>query len=167
MQNKRCLKVKPNHFVASEIPKHKAIDLIHKKFENLNSISNIFQETHDFLVLMESVIICIYLRNSQRKFLSKKTTDRHFRKQSNVRHPISKLLKCDLVQNLNIFRGHSLQFLVDKSLGEFYFILLFYCYCSYQMLQERRFCLIKGHDLTINKKTLCIVTIATICSNLA
>ena len=46
-----------------------AIDLIHEKFENLNSIPNIFRETHDFLVLMESVIICIYLRKSQRKFL--------------------------------------------------------------------------------------------------
>ena len=31
-------------------------------FENLNSIPNIFQETHDFLVLTDLVIICIYLR---------------------------------------------------------------------------------------------------------
>ena len=62
-------------------------------FENLNSISNIFQETHDFLVLAEPAIICIYLR----------TTDRHFRDQVYARHPTSKLLICDLVQTLNIF----------------------------------------------------------------
>ena len=31
-------------------------------FENLNSIPNIFQETHNFLVLTDLVIICIYLR---------------------------------------------------------------------------------------------------------
>ena len=40
-------------------------------FENLNSISNIFQETQDFSVLVDPVIICVYLR----------TTDRHFRDQ--------------------------------------------------------------------------------------
>ena len=56
-------------------------------FENLNSISNIFQETHDFLVLTEPLIICIYLR----------TTDRQFCDQRNVRLPTSKLLKYDLV----------------------------------------------------------------------
>ena len=68
-------------------------------FENLNSISNIFQKTHDFLVLADPVIICIYLR----------TTERHFRDQGNVRHPTSKLLKCDLVQTLNTFRNPSLR----------------------------------------------------------
>ena len=62
-------------------------------FENLNYISNIFQETHDFLVLMDPLIICIYLRN----------TDWHFRHQGNVRHPTSMLLKCVLVQTLNNF----------------------------------------------------------------
>ena len=31
----------------------------------------------------------------------KKTIDIHFRDQWNVRHPISKLLKCNLVQKLN------------------------------------------------------------------
>ena len=69
--------------------------MILTNFENLNSISNIFQETHDFLVLTDPVIICIYLR----------TTDRHFRDQGNVRHPTSKLLKCDLVLTLNAFRN--------------------------------------------------------------
>ena len=49
-----------NCFVALEIPKHNAFDLIEENFKNLNSISNIFQETHDFLVLMDSVIACIY-----------------------------------------------------------------------------------------------------------
>ena len=42
----------------------------------------------------------------------KKTTDRHFRDQVNVRHPISKLLKCALVQRLNLFRDHFCGFLL-------------------------------------------------------
>ena len=67
-------------------------------FENLNFISNIFQETQDFLVLKDPAIICIYLR----------TTDRHFCDQGNVHHPTSKLLKFDLVQTLNTFRNPSL-----------------------------------------------------------
>ena len=37
-------------------------------FENLNSISKIFQKTHKFLPLTDPLIIFIYLR----------TTDRHF-----------------------------------------------------------------------------------------
>ena len=57
-------------------------------FENLNSIPNVFQETHNFLVLTDPLIICIYLR----------TTDRRFRDPGNVSHLTSKLLKCDLVQ---------------------------------------------------------------------
>ena len=67
-------------------------------FENLNSIWNISQETRDFLVLTDPLIIFIYLR----------TNDKHFRDQGNVRHPISKLLKCDLVLKLNTFRNPSL-----------------------------------------------------------
>ena len=54
-------------------------------FENFNFMSNIFQETHDFLVLTGLEIACIYL----------KTTDRHIRDQGNVRHLNSKLLQCD------------------------------------------------------------------------
>ena len=72
--------------------------MIFTNFENLNFISNIFQETHDFLVLTDPVIICIYLR----------TTGRHFRKQGNVRHPTSKLL-CDSVQTLNAFQNPALR----------------------------------------------------------
>ena len=64
-------------------------------FENLNSVSNIFRETHDFLVLMDPVIISIYLR----------TTDRHFYDHGIARHSTSKLLKCDLVQTLGTFRN--------------------------------------------------------------
>ena len=67
-------------------------------FENLSSISNIFKETHDFLFFTDPVIICIYLR----------TTDRHFRDQGNVHHPTSKLLKCDLVQTFNSFLNPSM-----------------------------------------------------------
>ena len=51
-------------------------------FENLNSIWNIFRETHYFLVLTDLVIICIYLR----------TTDRPFRNQGNAHHFTSKLV---------------------------------------------------------------------------
>ena len=39
--------------------------LLARTYLNLNSISNIFQETHGFLVLKDPVIICIYLRKSQ------------------------------------------------------------------------------------------------------
>ena len=67
-------------------------------FENLNSISNIFQTTDDFLVLTDPVIICICLR----------TTNRYFRDQGNVGHPTSKLLKRDFVKTLNTFRNPSL-----------------------------------------------------------
>ena len=69
--------------------------MILTNFENLNSISNIFQETHDFFVLTDPVSICIYLG----------ITERHFRDQGNVRYLTSKLLKCDLVQILNTFRN--------------------------------------------------------------
>ena len=69
--------------------------MILSNFENLNSILNIFQETHYFLVLTDPVTTCMYLR----------TTNRHFRDQGNVRHPTSNLLKCDLVQVVNTFRN--------------------------------------------------------------
>ena len=49
-------------------------------FENLNSFWNIFQETHNFLVLTDQIIICIYLR----------TTISHFREQWKVRRLTSK-----------------------------------------------------------------------------
>ena len=64
-------------------------------FENLNSILKIFQETLNFLVLPDPVILCNYLS----------TTGRHFRDQGKVRHPTSKLVKCDLVQTLNTSRN--------------------------------------------------------------
>ena len=46
-----------NHFADLRTPKHNAFELINEKFENLNSISNIFHETHYFLYLTESVIM--------------------------------------------------------------------------------------------------------------
>ena len=64
-------------------------------FEKLKSISNIFQEIHDFVILMDPVVLCIYLR----------TIGRHFSYQGNVGHPTSKLLKFDLVQTLDAFRA--------------------------------------------------------------
>ena len=68
-------------------------------FENLNFISNLFQETHNFLVLTDPVIICIYLRN----------TNIHFHDQGNACLSTSKLLKRGLVQILNTFWNPSLQ----------------------------------------------------------
>ena len=58
-------------------------------FENLNSISNISQKAHGFLVLTGPVIICIYFR----------AADRYFRDRGGVRHRTS----CNLVQTLNTF----------------------------------------------------------------
>ena len=81
-------------------------------FENLNFISNIFQETQDFLVLTEPLIICIYLR----------TTDRQFCDQRNVRLPDSKLLKYDLVQTLNTLNTLLCEFLLP---GRHLFHLIF------------------------------------------
>ena len=59
------------------------LNMILTNFEDLNSISNIFQETNDSLVLTDPVIIYIYLR----------ITGRRFRDQGNIRYPASKLLK--------------------------------------------------------------------------
>ena len=81
-------------------------------FENLNSISNIFKETHAFLVLTDPVIICIYL----------KTTDGLVRDQGNVCHPTSELLKCDLVQSLNTFRNPSLQIFAGGKVSVVFFL---------------------------------------------
>ena len=92
--------------------------------ENLNSISNIFQEAHDFLVLTDPIIICIYLR----------TTDRHFRDQGNFRHPISKLLKCDFVQTLTTFRNTSLR-IFPTGKASLVFILEFSSMCTYLKLK--------------------------------
>ena len=81
-------------------------------FENLNSISDIFQEIHKLLDLTDLLIICVYLI----------TTDKHFHDQGNVRHLASKLLKCDLVQTLNSFRNSLRIFAAGKaSLGSNYF----------------------------------------------
>ena len=68
-------------------------------FTNFENLKNIFQETHDCLVFTDPLIIWIYLR----------TTGTHFRDQWNIRHPTSKLLKCDLVQTSNTFRNLSLR----------------------------------------------------------
>ena len=112
-------------------------------FENLNSISNISQETHDFLVLSDPLIICIYLR----------TTDRHFRDQRNVLHLMSKLLKCDLVQTLNSFRNPSLRifaagkaslvtFTVDS--GKIIQLPLTYLYFMIHILKVLRVCFLRS-----------------------
>ena len=66
-------------------------------FENLDFISNIFQETR-FLSL-DGPTNYLYLFKKHQ----------HFRDQGNVRHPTSKLLKCDLVQTFNTFWNYSLR----------------------------------------------------------
>ena len=68
-------------------------------FEHLDSISKIFLEAHDFVVLTDPIIISTFLR----------TTDRHFRDQGYVCHLTSKLLKCDLVKTLTTFGNPSLR----------------------------------------------------------
>ena len=87
--------------------------LILTNFENLNFISNCFQETYDFLVLADPVNICIYSR----------TTNRHFRDQESVLHPTSKLLKCDLVQTLNAYRNLSLRIFAAAKVSLVYVFL--------------------------------------------
>ena len=85
-----------------------------KNLENLNSILNIFQETHDFWVLKDSVTIIIYLRISQRKSLLKKHRQTFsWPGERPSYHPkvLVQIFK-DLVQKLNIFRDHSLQIFV-------------------------------------------------------
>ena len=69
-------------------------------FENLNSISNIFQVIHELLVLTDQVIICVYLR----------VTNRHFCDQGNVPHPNSKSLKFDLNPSLQVFAAGKASF---------------------------------------------------------
>ena len=48
-------------------------DLIDEIFENLNSISNIFQKPHDFLIFTSSMTISISFRSNQLKVSFKKT----------------------------------------------------------------------------------------------
>ena len=85
-------------------------------FENLNFIANIFRETHDFLVLTDPVVICTYL----------KTTDRHFRDWGNVRHPTLMLLKCDLVKTSNTFLNPSFRIFAAGKVALFYFIPIYF-----------------------------------------
>ena len=101
-----------------------AFHLIDKIFENLNSISNIFQEHHNFLIFTDSFIIYISWRRSQPKF-SVKNTEKRFLDQGNAHALInsSKLLKWDLVYLLNtlgdpslrIFAAGKASFVVNKS----------------------------------------------------
>ena len=85
-------------------------------FENLNFIANIFRETHDFLVLTDPVVVCTYL----------KTTDRHFRDRGNVRHPTLMLLKCDLVKTSNTFLNPSFRIFAAGKVALFYFIPIYF-----------------------------------------
>ena len=84
------LSVTQTVFVGSETTKHNDFDQFWK-FK--------FHFEHNFLLSRDPVIICVYLR----------TTDKHFHDQGNVRQPTSELLKCDLVQTLNTFRNTSMR----------------------------------------------------------
>ena len=97
------------------LAKNHLITMIWTNFGNLSFISNIFQETHDFLSLTDLVIICIYLR----------TTDRHFRDQGKVCHPTSKLLICDLVQTLNALRNSSFEIFAARTASLVIFIFVY------------------------------------------
>ena len=61
-----------SHALGSERGKQNPFDVIDKIFENLNSISNIFQDPHDFLIFTELVMIDFFSRNSQPKVPRKK-----------------------------------------------------------------------------------------------
>ena len=75
-------------FVGSETPKHNPFDQFRKiKFH--------------FVHFPRNMRFLSFDRPSNNLYL--RTTNRHFREQENVRHPISKLLKCDLVQTLSTF----------------------------------------------------------------
>ena len=73
----------------------------------------------NFLVLRNPIIICIYLT----------TTGRRFCEHGNICHPTSKLLKWNLVQNLNMFRNPSLWFFAA---GKASLVLLFFFRGDYQ-----------------------------------
>ena len=88
-----------NHFVGSETPKHNSFDFIDENFKNLNSISNVFHETHYFLFLTDSVVICTYLRRtSVRSFWKKPPADIFLTRGTSII-----TLKWDLVRLLNTF----------------------------------------------------------------
>ena len=127
-QENTCAKVS---FSAAILFKRRHWKFSDSEFENLNSISNIFQETHNFLVLTDPVIICVYL----------KTTDKHFHDQENVCHPISKLLKCDLVQTLNTFRNlFFVTFCCREDISSFFYMDIVVCHKEYwEMIQNFRF----------------------------
>ena len=122
--------------------------MILTNFENLNPISNIFQKIHDFLILKDPVIIYIH----------SKTTDRHFLDQGIFRHSNSKLLKCYLIQTLNIFQNSSLWIFAARKASlvpftllfvKFIFILFIYLFILYLYLTY------------ITKITICYIVFKT------
>ena len=79
-----------NRFVGFETPKHNDFD----EFWKLKFHFEHFPKNTRFLSFDgPSNYLHLFLR----------TTDRHFLDQGNIRHPTSKLLKCDLVETLQIF----------------------------------------------------------------
>ena len=123
-------------------PKHNNFD----QFWKLKSISNIFQQTHDFLVLTDPVITCIYLR----------TTDRHFRDQGNIRHFTSKLLKCYLVQTLNTFWNPSLWIFAAGGGGHILNIYAFEMHAKCRSSRSEVFCKKKKkNSVKFTGKRLC------------
>ena len=103
--------------------------LLARTYLNLNSISNIFQETHGFLVLKDPVIICIYLRKSQLLWHQKQT----FLWLGERPSSHLKVTKMYLVQKLNIFLKHSLRIFGARKESPVQFKKipnpLFYQYC--------------------------------------
>ena len=96
-----------------ETSTYNAFDLTDEIFENLNSISNIFQEPHDFLIFtdlvsffLQEVASLSFPVESQPKFPRRK----QWRMFSwSVERPSSKLLKWDLVYLLNTLGNPSLR----------------------------------------------------------
>ena len=139
-----------NPFFGSETPKHNAFNQFWKfefHFEH-------FPINNQFLSLKDPLIICIYLR----------TTNRHFRNLRNVRHPTSNLLKSDLVETLNTFRNRfSRIFAAGKAslvlIVPAYYQLVFLCYYDYTSTARIQRCIqnpVKGLRWNLLRKYITI-----------
>ena len=78
--------------------------MILTNFENVNSILNIFQETHNFIVLTEPVIIGIYFRTTDRQFVTREYPPSHLKVIKMRFVPYIKYLSEPFFADFNSFR---------------------------------------------------------------
>ena len=74
---------RPGMLLVRKRRKHNVFDLIDKIFENLNSISNTFQEPHDFLIFTDSGLF-LFLQEAFSRSLLEKNTGGYFPDQENI-----------------------------------------------------------------------------------